>query len=642
MRLIRVLLMVVVVVCVGLVALVLVLPGEKIARIAADQVKAQTGRDLNFEGDVGISWYPVLGISTGAVTLSNADWSTEGPMLTADSLAIGVDVAALVTGDIRIKKVEALRPDVVLEVDADGRANWSLFPETATTNTPTTTEDTPASGGLFLEKLTIKDARLRYVEAGTAVFEMANSDVSLDWAAPDKPADVTLVLRPAGEDITASARLADLPALLGGEVAALSADVMVAGATLAFEGRAGLDSQAAGQLTADVPNPDKVLKALGQAASGQIDPFNLRGQVTLTKEAQLSLRDTTVMALGNTLTLQADVFTDGERPKVNAQIAAGVLDLSSFAQPAEADVPAQSADSGWSKEAIDASALGLVDGSIAIAASGIDLGDLTLGASRMAVSIDRSRAVFALQDITAYGGKVTGEFVANNRNGLSVGGKIRADNVEMKTLLSDAMKISRFAGKATAQASFLGVGNSVYDIMNTLKGSGSVDVGQGTISGIDLDRLLRSGVSGGGTTVFDSLSATLQIEQGVLSNDDLLLDLPSVQAKGEGVVGLGQRTLDYLFTPQIKRDDQQGLAIPVRINGSWDDPKIRPQLDKALGVDLEAEKERLKDEAETRAQQEISERLNLQPEVGQSTEDAIKDSLEDKAKSKLLELLGGD
>ena len=54
------------------------------------------------------------------------------------------------------------------------------------------------------------------------------------------------------------------------------------------------------------------------------------------------------------------------------------------------------------------------------------------------------------------------------------------------------------------------------------------------------------------------------------------------------------------------------------------------------------EKERLKDEAETRAQQEISERLNLQPEVGQSTEDAIKDSLEDKAKSKLLELLGGD
>ena len=48
MRLIRILLMVVVVVVLGLVALLVLLPGEKIAKIAADQVRSQTGRELVF------------------------------------------------------------------------------------------------------------------------------------------------------------------------------------------------------------------------------------------------------------------------------------------------------------------------------------------------------------------------------------------------------------------------------------------------------------------------------------------------------------------------------------------------------------------------------------------------------------------
>ena len=73
----------------------------------------------------------------------------------------------------------------------------------------------------------------------------------------------------------------------------------------------------------------------------------------------------------------------------------------------------------------------------------------------------------------------------------------------------------------------------MHAIMNSLSGDGSVDVGQGKILGIDLDRLLR-GQPGGGVTVFDSLGATWTMSKGILSNDDLLLSLPNVIAKGEG------------------------------------------------------------------------------------------------------------
>lgn len=637
MRLIRILLMVVVAVVIGLVVLVVALPGEKIAKIAADQVKAQTGRDLVFKGDVGISWYPVFGVSTGPVSLSNADWSDAGPMFSAESAAIGVDVMAALGGNIRITKIEAARPEVLLELAKDGRANWELFPTSSDGEQPETTETASGFGAITLEHLLISDAKLRYVDHGGDSFELAKLDVDLRWPDISGPADIALTLRPAKDDVSISGQVADLQGLLEGRVSNVTLNLATAGGKVSFDGRSSITPEIAGNLTIDAPNPDAVMAALGLDATGLAGPVGLEGAITLTKAGQISLRKGVVRALGNTVSVQADLETSGTRPKVTAQIAAGKLDLSAFGGASEGETSTAAADSGWSKAAIDASGLSAVDGEVLLVADAIDLGNLKLGKSRMVATIDNARAVFSLREIQAYEGIITGEFVANNRNGLSVGGKMSAKGLELKTLLADTMDLSRFSGKVTTDVAFLGVGQSVHAIMNSLKGNGSVDVGQGTISGLDLDRLLR-GMPGGGTTVFDSLTGTMVIEKGVMTNQDLLLSLPSVLAKGDGWVGLGARNLDYLFTPQIRRSDEQGLAVPIRIKGSWDDPSIRPELDKALGVDLDAEKEKLKDKADEKLKKE----LGIQDQEGVSSEEAVKDSLEDAAKKELLKILGGN
>jgi len=615
MRLIRILLMVVVAVVIGLVVLVVALPGEKIAKIAADQVKSQTGRDLVFKGDVGISWYPVFGVSTGPVSLSNADWSDAGPMFSADSAAIGVDVMAALGGNIWITKIEAERPEVLLEVAKDGRANWELFPTSGEGEQAETTETSGGFGAITLEQLLISDAKLRYVDHGGDNFELAKLDIDLRWPDIAGPADIALTLRPAKDAVSISGQVADLQGLLEGRVSHVALNLATVGGKVSFDGRGSITPEVAGNLTVDAPNPDAVM----------------------TKAGQISLRKGVVRALGNTLSVQADVETSGNRPKVTAQIAAGKLDLSAFGGASGDETNTPAGGSGWSKAAIDASGLSAVDGEVLLVADTIDLGNLKLGKSRMVATIDNARAVFSLREIQAYDGVITGEFVANNRNGLSVGGKMSAKGLELKTLLADTMDLSRFSGKVTTDVAFLGVGQSVHAIMNSLKGNGSVDVGQGTISGLDLDRLLR-GMPGGGTTVFDSLTGTMVIEKGVMTNQDLLLSLPSVLAKGEGWVGLGARNLDYLFTPQIRSSDDQGLAVPIRIKGSWDDPSIRPELDKALGVDLDAEKEKLKDEADEKLKKE----LGIEDQEGVSSEEAVKDSLEDAAKKELLKILGGN
>ena len=77
---------------------VFLIPAEKIAGIAVSKFNSLTGRVLTIDGSVKPSFWPQLGVTTGPVTISNAEWSKAGPMVEAKGLSIAVDMAALIGG----------------------------------------------------------------------------------------------------------------------------------------------------------------------------------------------------------------------------------------------------------------------------------------------------------------------------------------------------------------------------------------------------------------------------------------------------------------------------------------------------------------------------------------------------------------
>ncbi|MGR3634778.1 MAG: AsmA family protein [Shimia sp.] len=635
MRIIRILLAVAVATAIGLITLIAILPGEKIAAIAADQVKAATGRDLNFEGDVGISWYPILGVSTGNVTLGNAPWSENGPMFSAQKAAIGVDVLAALSGNIRIKKIELIGPDVLLEQTADGRANWDI----ATSSDPVGSD--PGTGstleGFAIESMVVRDARLRFLVEGETPIEITQLGATLAWADRSAPAQISLSAQPASAPVTIDATVSDLDALLAGSLSEITAVLRAAKGAVHFQGRAGLAPEAAGKISADVPDADAFLATLG-LGGGLPGPASLSGDMTLTRDMHLSLRQGSVTALGNSITTQADIALGGVKPVVKAQVAAQNLDFTTLIADDNSDNNGgSSTGSSWSKAPIDASALGLIDGTISLAAEAIDLGDFDIGRTRATVTIDNSRAVAKLTELQAYDGTITGRFVANNRNGLSVRADLDVAQIALQPFLSATADLGSFTGKADLKTSVLGSGQSMFAIMNSLKGEGSVTVGRGTIEGIDLDKLLRGDVSGG-TTVFDSMTATWTILKGVIRNDDLLMELPRLAATGAGTIGLGLRTINYVVSPQIRGDDAPLLIVPVKIEGSWDNPSIAPDMDQVIKQNLDEERKAL----EQKAKDKFAKELGVAPEENQSTEDAVKKKLEEEAKNGLLKLLGAD
>lgn len=622
------------------------LPGERIAKIAAEQISKATGRQVTMQGDTRISLYPILGVSTGAVEVANADWSEAGPMLRASSLKIGVEPQALFGGDIRITGLEAVAPEIRLERAADGRVNWELGVEGVAPSGLAEDSATPATSkrlALTLDRALITGATVIYTDHGrgeTKAFR--DMDFDLRWPDYEGTASFEAVLRQAGDPVTIAGTLDRVGAFIEGAVSDVAATIRGPGGSVGFSGRAGVQPQLDGRLEIDLSSTRRFLAGLGLDAVDLPQGFgqSVKGaaQVTLTEEMRLSLRDLVLGLGGNSLSGAADIDLAGAVPRVNAQLNAGALDLSRLAG-ADSTSGGGGGDSGWSRETIDASGLGLVNGEVALVAESITLGDLKLGKTRTLMTLDAARAVFGLRELRAYDGLITGEFVVNNRKGLSVGGSLQASDINLETFLRDAMDIRRFSASASGDLTFLGAGASVQAIMDSLGGKGALRTGRGVISGIDLDRLMRSGDLTGGTTVFDAMSASFTIETGNLYNRDLVMSLPLARASGEGRVGLGARDIDYLLTPVLlEGENRKGLAIPVRIRGPWAGPKITPDLERALDANLEAEREKLEAEAEEKLNRAVEKQLDLTPKEGQSTEDALKEKLEDKAIRKLRKL----
>ncbi|MEP6017334.1 MAG: AsmA family protein [Paracoccaceae bacterium] len=618
------------------------LPADRIAKIATDQMRIMTGRDVSISGDVSMTFWPVLGVSAGELEVGNAEWATQGPMLTAEKAAIGINAAALLRGEIQITHIEAVAPTIRLEQKADGRASWQFTDATGEATIETETDPSEEAQAFSLNKLTVTDATFVYDAEGSDLVSYSGVDFTLDWPERLGTADIRAKLSPVGEDVVLEASIDQFAGFITGQVQPVDVALSAGGGRATLKGRASTAGDVAGAVTLNLPSTDAFFRALDLPAPGL--PTGLGAAVeaqtnlTLTSDRKLALRELNANLGGNVLNGAADISLNGT-PQINVQLDGGDLDLSVLSASSESGGEAAPAGSGWPKDNIDASGLAAFNGDIAFTAKAIDLGTLKLGATRALLRNDRSRMVFELREVNAYSGVVTGEFVLNNRSGLSVGGKLKGAGISVQGLLNDAAGLNRLTGVANLDLSFLGVGENVDTIMRSLSGEGAFRLGQGTIEGLDLNRLMSTGDGSGGTTIFDSLSASYTMKNGDMLNEDLLLALRSFEARGAGRIGIGAQDMDYLFTPiALKLNDGNGVAIPIRIRGPWADPSILPDIGAALDLNLEAEKDRIREEVKDKVKDKVAEKLGVEAEDVGNLEDAAKDKVEDELKKGLRSL----
>ncbi|MFO7921859.1 MAG: AsmA family protein [Nioella sp.] len=647
-----------VVVVVALVAVgsLFLIPADRIGGIVADQFERATGRSLTIAGDIRPSLYPTLGVRAEGVELGNPAWVEAGPMLRAERLHVGVELWALFTGAVRVQRFELVRPEIVLVQGADGAVSWD-FSDGAPPGevVEETAEAESGIAGFALDVAEISDGALLYIDQGTGT-EVRAGDLDLTLTLPSAEGVARLEGNGAlnGGAVAVEAAIDGLGPLLEGALRPVALALTWEGGEAGFDGRVGLSPLGVeGQVALDATDLGPLLAMAGQATPALPqglgrDRLAVEGDFTLASEGTAHLREARFTFDDNALSGDIDVMPGDDRPRIRAVLSGGALDLSALTGGDDAANRGDSTGNGggWSRTPIDVSGLFAVDADAALVLAGLDLGIMQLGAVDLRATLDAGRLVFDLREVNAYDGGITGQYVINGRGGLSMGADLAIAGVRLSPLLSDFAGYERLEGTGDAELDVLMVGNDMHSLMNSAEGSGQVRFGQGAILGLDIWGMIRnldtSYQGEGQRTVYDSITARFDIQDGVVSNDDLLLSAPFGDLTGAGTVGVGAQVLNYTVVPRVTTGQGAGLRVPLRISGAWSDPNFSLDLEALAEQELAGEIDAL----EERATGAVSEALGIAPAEGQSLEDAAEDELENRLREEagrqLERLLGGN
>ncbi len=264
-------------------------PNSYKPRIVA-AVKQATGRDLLLQGDIhlGLSLQPTLTVEN--VSLSNPPGFSRPQMMTLQELDLKLALIPLLSHQVEIDRLVLVKPDILLELNAQGQSNWSFTPQPraiapgapATPSTPAEKSQTQIN----VAELDVQNGMVTWrddVTGQSAVLGVT----SLTTTAPSPDANLHLAMSAAynGNPFSLSGDVGPLTRLQA--TAAKTAwpvqlTVQAGGAKLALSGSISQPEKARGynlKITANVPD----LTALAPFAGGKPLPplhdINLAVQV---------------------------------------------------------------------------------------------------------------------------------------------------------------------------------------------------------------------------------------------------------------------------------------------------------------------------------------------------------------------------
>jgi AsmA family protein len=129
---------------------------------AEKKLGTTAGRTVDIAGDITIDWgWPITRIRITDISVGNMEGGSDPTMFSAKSVDAGVNVRKLLTFNFAFSELLLDKPNLLLEKNKDGDANWNFTDnpegEIVDNIAPDDRSDIPE-----IERLVIKDGRLRY------------------------------------------------------------------------------------------------------------------------------------------------------------------------------------------------------------------------------------------------------------------------------------------------------------------------------------------------------------------------------------------------------------------------------------------------------------------------------------------------
>lgn len=570
------------------------------------KIEAATGHKISIDGPMALTFFPTASVSMEKVSISNPqNFPGSEPFITLDSLKVRVSTLPLLTGRIFVHELALGKPHIRLRVTGDGGNNWSFTPAPKSAQEqPSKPQGKAASpvSEILVSGFTVTDGSVDYTNAATGgkwTVTALDSSVSLRGLTSPFTAKGSGIWN--GKKITADAKFDSLQTLLDNKRTKTEATVTSDLLTLETNGAIDKGAFYTGKLHATSPS----LKALSAWATPGSKPSNTPAVLALELNGDAECSNVYCSFKNLDLTLDAlkakgsmRIDYGAARPKFALALSTNTLDFNAFLpqQQAENGVlirPAYAAE--WDNQPMDFSGLRGMDGTADIRAEGVKLKKLVLGKTALHANLQHGKLDAQLADVALYNGKGNASITLDATSARpAIQSTITLQQVDLEPLLKDIADSQRFSGAANLQMSLYTSGASEQEMIYALAGKGEGRVDKGTLKGINIGDMVHNLAtsfkpSSGQKTEFSNVSGSFLISQGVLSNKDLVLTAPTLNVSGAGEVNLPQQTIHYRLTPQMQRLSQDpaagpkaGLAVPVVIEGSLDNPTYRPDVGAVL------------------------------------------------------------
>ncbi|WP_028118031.1 AsmA family protein [Ferrimonas senticii] len=576
----------------------------------AAKVEQASGRQLTIDGDIGLSFYPTLGLELQGVALSNIPGESLPPMLVLDSASLGVKLMALLRGEVQVESLLVEGVQLTNVTLADGRSSTTGLGNNGSGTAPADSnspqpETAPSSAPSWrLDQLVLRDLEVvNDNRAADAVQQLQITELTLTDLEPGRAAPLALAV--ALDDGQLQLRTeASAMLVLAKDFTKIQIDnwqqqLHVVGATpqpvdlkLALQADLDLVQQQLALPTLRIDMADFLFEGSGQLAFASSVP-------KLTFSGNGSRLDLTPFMPPQ----PESASTEAPKPAPTAQ------------QPAASE----SASEQPTVVAIEPDLRGLkaINADLQLSLQALQVNDLLIEA--IATKVKLQDGVLRLEQLDANG--FDGAFsLTAELDGRQVPAsyqfKQTIKGLQIKSLLHSVADLDLLEGIGTLSLTGQGRGLAGDALVKGLRADGQLQLADGALHGINIAKAIRDASaklqgktvannSDAEKTDFASLAMSLRIKDGNLELPNFDLASPLLRVDGDGSVGLLDQQLGVnMIVALVGSLEGQGgadlsqlrdLPIPIAISGSAADPKIALDLKQLQRQFLDQEKQKLQD-----------------------------------------------
>ena len=377
-----------------------------------NEIRAVTGLNPILRGQATVSLFPTGSVSFADVVLGDA----KQPALAAERLTARLRFFPLLMGRVEIADVALEKPTISVEMEPNGKSNWSGLIEALTRSQTKNGPRVAAFSEMRIENGTV------VVHSAANKLDETLSDVqfSLAWPSISKSFGASGRFVWHDEPLDMTVTLSDFLAALAGNRTGLK--LRVAGSPLkaAFEGSVSVKPtlKVEGTLAADTASLRKALLWAGQheLPGGGFGHFAIKAQANVTG-GSIGLSNVNVDLDGNTAEGVLTFATDG-RKTLQGTLAAEALDLTPYVSTVRLLTSNQRE---WNSGPITLDGLSGIDLDLRLSAAKVVLSNAKLGRTAIGANLRGGQLVVTIGEAQAYGGVIKGSLtLANSAAGVDV------------------------------------------------------------------------------------------------------------------------------------------------------------------------------------------------------------------------------